>query len=405
MAQHKFRFGDPFQRLSLHETLGAAQVSPGGPAELFCLCAPELSEEPRRDSDPLADRIIARTVSASASTVTGPTNSRSSERGEGNREDNALADKDCWQRIWGSSCDHPLVAAIRLHSSHSAGLQQELHKFAAGVGDLRNLDEVDAENLRRIVVEYDVLGRKSVASTDWLVEDSTSVPGCSYGARLDDDMFQWFRIIELRDSDIVKAFALYLEVDLARNFAEDLISAEPLGSHTAKKKDAGWRTIARTKPYHVKEDNIWVYSGVDALDKPIQSLLVFAYTPPKPKLSGVSFIPHPESGFVRSAFDCTIHCFQPMFSGEACIAPCGFRLIQLGVSRPSAAVWSDSVSTTAMQCIKDGTGDIMRFPQKLKRYIDSSRHLEARMERSPRSPLYERVKRHVEELWPCTASV
>jgi hypothetical protein len=316
----------------------------------------------------------------------------------------ALSEKDYWQQIWGSSCDHPLVAALRLHSSPCAELRQELHKFAASLGDLRHLNEVDVDNLRRTVVEYDVLGIKSVASTDWLVEDSTSVPGCSYGARLDDDMFQWFRIIELRDSDIVKAFALYLEVDLTRNFAADLFSAEPLGMHTAK-KDAGWRTIARTRPYHVKEDNIWVYSGSDALEKPIRSLLVLAYTPPKPKLSGVPFIPEPESGFVRSAFDCTIHCFQPTFAEDVSIGPTGFRLIQLGVSRPSAAVWSDSVSTTAMQCIKDGTGDIQRFPQRLKRYIDTSQQLEARMESSPRSALYQKIQRHVEALWPCTASV
>lgn len=392
----------PRFRQFAQDTYRTAQVglfSPGGP-ELFCMCAPEIPEA-RIPQAVDEDSILARKVSANVSTAT-PSRATNSRDNAG--DESAMPDKDSWEQMWGSSCDHPLMAALRLHSSHSVELQQELAKFAAGLGDLRNLNDVDVEKLRRIVIEYDVLGLKSVAATDWLVEDYDSVPGCSYGARLDDDMFQWFRIIELRDSDIVKAFALYLEVDLARNFAEDLISAEALGTHT-EKKDAGWRTVARTKPYHVKEDNIWVYSGIDALDKPIRSLIVLAYTPPKPKLSGVPFIPPPENGFVRSAFDCTIHCFQPMFSGKASIAPCGFRLIQLGVSRPSAAVWSDSVSTTAMQCIKDGTGDIMRFPLKLKRYLDTSRHLEARMEKSPRSPLYERVKRHVEALWPCTASV
>jgi len=396
MDAQKWRFTPP-------DIYGASQVMTGAPAELFCLCAPEISEARAEDVHPGADQVLARFVSATPTPAAGM-EKRKNSRGEARDDDRALSDKECWQQMWGSSCDHPLVAAIRLHASSCAELQEELHKLSADLGDLRNLNEVDIENLRRIIVEYDILGQKSVASTDWLAEDSTSVPGCSYGARLDNDMFQWFRTIELRESDMVKGFALYLEVDLARNFAEDLISAESLGMHTAK-KDAGWRTKAKTKPYNVKEDNIWIYSGFDALDKPIRSLIVFAYTPPKPKISGVSCIPEPENGFVRSAFDCAIHLFQPMFAGEAGIAPCGFRLIQMGVSKPSAAVWSDSVSTTAMQCIKDGTGDIRRFPQKLKRYLDTSQHLEARMERSPRSPLYERVKRHVEALWPCTASV
>lgn len=399
----------PKRRLTPPSVYEAAQAMTGGmtvgSAELFCLCAPELSEvRAAEDETSSADQVLSRLVSVNPTAAIPIDTQTTSRGGDVDEEDSELTEKDSWQQMWGSSCDHPLVAAVRLHSSSCPELQEELQRFATTLGDLRNLNEAGVENLRRMIVEYDILGMNSVASTDWLVQDSTSVTGCSYGALLDEDMFQWFRTIEFTECDMVKAFACFLEVDLWRNFAEDLLSAEPLGMHTAK-KDAGWRTVARTKPYNVKEDNIWIYSGFDALDKPIKSLIVFAYTPPKPKLSGVPFIPEAENGFVRSAFDCAIHIFQPMFASEGHLAPCGFRLIQLGVSRPSAAVWSDSVSTTSMQCIKDGTGDIRRFPLKFKRYVDSSPHLEARMERSPRSPLYERVKKHVEALWPCTASV
>jgi hypothetical protein len=197
--------------------------------------------------------------------------------------------------------------------------------------------------------------------------------------------------------DIVKGFAALLEVDLMRNFAEDMICADPLGMHTAK-KDAGWRSAVRTRPYHVKEDNVWVYQALDALDTPAAALLIFIFTPPRPRIVGVPVIPTPEHGFQRSEFECVVHHLEPTFS-EGAFSPTGFRLTQMGISRPSSPS-----SSTVVQCIKDGTGDTNKFIHKFRRYIEASCHLEARMKGSPRTELYDRIYKHLDERWPCVAS-
>jgi hypothetical protein len=199
----------------------------------------------------------------------------------------------------------------------------------------------------------------------------------------------------------VKGFAALLEVDLMRNFADDLICADPLGMHTSK-RDAGWRSAVRTRPYHIKEDNVWVYTALDALDTPAAALLIFTFTPPRPRIVGVPVIPTPEHGFQRSEFECIVHHFEPMFAEEA-FSPTGFRLTQMGISRlPTDS--SQAPFSTAVQCIKDGTGDTAKFIHKFRRYIESSCHLEARMKASPRTELYDKIYKHLDELWPCVAS-
>jgi len=309
---------------------------------------------------------------------------------------------DPWLKILSVSGDHPLLAALRLHGGHVPLLQQQLRKFAAGCDDLRGMSDLEVDQLKRIVAQHNKLfGPDSIEAIEWPVHDCSLAPACEYGARLVGDMVQWFRVIELEDSDIVKGFAAYLEMDLARYFADDLVYAESLGMHTAR-RDAAWRAAVRTRPYYIKEDNVWVHSALDALEEPLGALVIFAYTPPKPRLVGVPCVPATEHGFVRSEFDCTIHSFEPMLS-EGAFSPTGFRLTQLGVSHSCHACPSES-SKMAVQCIKDGTGDTLKFLGKLKRYLDTAHQLEARMRASPRTELYDRIYKHLDVLWPCIAS-
>lgn len=310
-----------------------------------------------------------------------------------------------WPRLLDAYGDHPLLAALRVHAQHVGSFQQELFKFAANCeDDLRSLSDRELDNLRRMALQYDsALGPKSIAANEWLIHEKETSPDggdCEYGAALVGDVIQWFRVIELDGCDMVKGFAAFLEVDLMRNFADDLICADPLGMHTAR-RDAGWRSAVRTRPYYVREDNVWLYHAIDALDTPMAALLIFAFTPPRPRIVGVPLIPPPEHGFQRSVFDCTIHHFEPIM-GDGAFSPTGFRLTQMGISRASPS--SSSSASMAVQSIKDGTGDTSKFISRLRRYVESSCHLEARMKASPRTELYEKIWKHVDELWPCVAS-
>jgi len=309
-----------------------------------------------------------------------------------------------WPRLLSACGDHPLIAALRLHAGHCGMLQMDLLRLAASCGeDLRCPSDRDLDMIRRLATQHETaLGPKSIAANEWLIHERGQNPPCEYGAAIVGDMIQWFRSIEFDGCDIVKGFAAFLEVDLMRNFADDLICADPLGMHTAK-RDAGWRSAVRTRPYHTKEDNVWLYHAIDALELPAAALLIFAFTPPRPRIVGVPLIPNPEHGFQRSDFECVIHHFEPILDDGA-FSPTGFRLTQMGISRPSATSSSKSSASMAVQCIKDGTGDTTRFIGKLKKYVDNSSHLEARMRASPRTELYERVWRHVDDLWPCVAS-
>merc|ERR1712066_69598 len=103
--------------------------------------------------------------------------------------------------------------------------------------------------------------------------------------------------MDFPESDVVKAFAAFLEVDLCCAFLEELIFGEPLGMHTAR-RDSVWRT--RIQGQGIKQDNICVHSWVDALDEPVRSLLVFSSTTQRPP--GLLLVPPPHTGFTRSEF-------------------------------------------------------------------------------------------------------
>mmetsp|Transcript_6086 Transcript_6086/g.11202 ORF Transcript_6086/g.11202 Transcript_6086/m.11202 type:complete len:403 (-) Transcript_6086:55-1263(-) len=384
-----------------------------GATELVCACNPGHADQVHREATGVTahSEMLGSYNAMYGTPQEKPSgmSDHSTEAGDDNCSEHSVGiERMSWQRIWGSSGDHPLIAALRLHCAHVVPFQQELRKYAANLGDLRDLNEPGVDHLRRLVVQHaDALGSKAIEANDeWLVHERMEDFGIQYGAKLVDDMFQWFRIVEMQGCDLLKGFAAFLEVDLTKSFADDLICAEPLGMHTAK-RDAAWRTVACTKPYYVKEDNVWVYSPMNALDEALGALVIFAYTPPKLRLAGVPYVPQPETGFVRSEFDCTIYVLEPIYDETVDIpdVPTGFRLTEMGVSRPSAAIWSDSSATVAMQCIKDGTADSTQFPRKLKRYLDLSIHLENRMRFSPRAALYERIRKRCNTACPSTVSV
>lgn len=322
--------------------------------------------------------------------------------------DEDLNDEDSsgyqWSRLLAMRGDHPLLALLRLHGRHVASMQQELFRIAVQCGDdLSNPSDRDLDVLRRLAMQHEsALGPKSIAANEWVIHEKEMAPLCEYGATPIGDLIQWFRTIEMDGCDIVKGFAAFLEVDLMQSFACDLICADPLGMHTAK-RDAGWRSAVRTRPYSSKEDNIWLYHAVDALDAPAAALLIFAYTPPRPRIAGVPCIPQPEQGFQRSDFDCMLLHFEPIMA-EGAFSPTGFRITQLGVSRVPPSLATTDRTAMAVQCIKDGTGDTSKFINKLRLYLENSCHLEARMRASPRTELYDKIEKHLDSLWPCVVS-
>merc|ERR1712080_717094 len=142
----------------------------------------------------------------------------------------------------------------------------------------------------------------------------------------------------------------------------------------------------------VKQDNVWVHSAVDALDEPVRSLIVFASTTQRPP--GLLLVPPPKAGFNRSDFECTITRLQPLrlLSGQ----PTGFRLTQTGVRRPLGP--RGSASSIPVASHEETARKTKSFFTKLLQFLDRTGRLDQRMVMSPRTELYERVRKHLANL-------
>merc|ERR1719502_1337432 len=263
-------------------------------------------------------------------------------------------------------------------------------------GDLRNIDAAIWDTVRRVATQHEeALVPYDIVSSEWQVLEMNGGDGLKFGHRNVNGTVHWFRSVECPDSDIVKGFAAFLEVDLCAGFIEDLIMAEPLGMHTAK-RDSVWRTVMQG--VGIKQDNIWVHSPVDALDEPCRSLVVFSSITQRPP--GLLMVPPPMSGFNRAEFECVITRLQPLrlINGH----PTGFRLTQTGVTRPLAMRGPGSVP---MPSAEETARKTKSFFQKLLQSLDLTKgpntpafRLDQRMGMSPRTELYERVRRHVANL-------
>eukprot|EP00927_Polykrikos_kofoidii_P005264 TRINITY_DN12095_c0_g8_i1.p1 TRINITY_DN12095_c0_g8~~TRINITY_DN12095_c0_g8_i1.p1 ORF type:complete len:434 (-),score=63.27 TRINITY_DN12095_c0_g8_i1:39-1340(-) len=296
--------------------------------------------------------------------------------------------------------DHPLMAAVRLQSGNVASVDREL-SLVDGSNISWDVDASVHERLRRVVTQH----RSAAHSAEWHVrETSLGSGGLEFGARVVDGMSQWFRCAEFRGCDVVKGFAAFLEVDLVGGFSESVVAAEPLGVHTAK-RDATWRVIGKTSSANahdaMKQQSVWSYGALDALDEPIGALVVFAHTPPEHRLPGSGGLSQQRRGGAMD-FDCAIHCFEPLWpeKGEPG-SRAGFRLRQTGVSKLAAFGTSPATSTEAQ-------GDLPQhelFHARLTKFLCFARQLDERMRMSPRTDLYERVRRHIRRLAPETYEV
>merc|ERR1712139_380265 len=289
-----------------------------------------------------------------------------------------------------AAVEHPLLSTVRLNLGQQSPLLRDLAKIGGAGSDARNIDAVIWEQVRRIATQHEEgLWPCELESSEWQVLERDGEQGSQFGARNVGGNVHWFRSMDCPESDIVKGFAAFLEVDLCASFVEDLIMAEPLGMHTAK-RDSVWRTVIQG--VGLKQDNIWVHSAVDALDEPVRSLIVFSSTTQRPP--GLLLVPPPMAGFNRADFECTITRLQPLrlVTGH----PTGFRLTQTGVSRPLGL--RGPGSTVPMLSPEETTRKTKDFFKKLLQFLDRTGRLDQRMSMSPRTELYERVRKHVANL-------
>lgn len=282
--------------------------------------------------------------------------------------------------------DHPLLTTVRLNLGQDHPLLRELSKIGGPGGDSRNMEGVIWEQVRRLATQHEeTLGPCDIQHNEWNVLELHGESGVQFGCRNVGGTIHWFRCMDCPQSDVVKGFAAFLEVDLCAGFVEDLIMAEPLGMHTAK-RDSVWRTVMQG--VGIKQDNIWVHSAVDALDEPCRSLLVFSSITQRPP--GLLMVPPPMAGFNRAEYECTVTRLQPLtlLNGQ----PTGFRLTQTGVSRPLGA---RGPSSFPMPTIEESGRKTKQFFTKLLQSLDRTGRLDQRMNMSPRTELYDRVRRHL----------
>jgi len=294
-----------------------------------------------------------------------------------------------------SSFDHPLLAVVRMQAAHLPVMQRQLREIeasaATGCPDSTVLDR-----LRQLVTQHGL----SVEPSDWPAY-AKGDNGLEFGAKTVDGTSQWFRRTEYRGCDITKALAAILEADLHNTWNSEVVGAEPLGVHTAR-RDAIWRVF--TENQGKRQESVWSYGFVDALDQPIGSLLVFAHTPPDSRASssgGLSLLAGQVRGLqgTGSEYECVIHALGILQdSGGSSAKPCGLRLTQMGVSTLANPVQKLT--------LKDSEPDprAMReqeiFQRRLLNCLEEARQLDERMRMSPRTDIYERVKKHVARRWP-----
>merc|ERR1711865_887446 len=142
----------------------------------------------------------------------------------------------------------------------------------------------------------------------------------------------------------------------------------------------------------LRQDNIWVHSGVDALDEPTRSLIVFSSTTQRPP--GLLLVPLPMAGFNRADFECMIPRLQPLrlVTGH----PTGFRLTQTGVSRPLGH--RGAIAAVPMLTLEETGRKTKSYFAKLLQYLERTGRLDQRMSMSPRTELYDRVRKHLAHL-------
>jgi len=281
--------------------------------------------------------------------------------------------------------ESPLLSTVRQNLGRHSPIQHELAKLG---GDMRNLDQVIFDQVRRVASHYEeALLPAELDPSEWHVLERSGERGLQYGSRNVEGNIHWFRSMECPESDIVKGFAAFLEVDLCGSFIDEFKMAEPLGMHTAK-RDSVWRTVI--EGIGVKQDNVSVHSAVDALDEPVRSLIVFSSTTSRPP--GLLLVPPPHPGFNRADFECTITRLQPLRSGNEQPSG-GFRITQTGINRPLGM--RGPGSAIPMLSAEELSRKTNTFFTKLSQYLDRANRLDQRMTMSPRTELYDRIRKHL----------
>lgn len=349
---------------------------------------------PGRSHPPLPHADLRKHIDDSTDAGSETTACASAANGEASSMESAVA------------VDHPLLTTVRFNLGQQSPLHRELGKLACSGGDSRNMEAILWEQVRRLATQHEeALEICDFNRSEWSVLELAGDNGLRFGSRNVNGTIHWFRSMDCPESNpvkaddkkdqpipyqtVVKAFASFLEVDLSAGFIKEQLNAESLGMHTAK-RDSVWRTQTQETAKGVKQDNIWVQSAVDALDEPCRSLLVFSSTTQRPP--GLLMVPPPMAGFNRADFECTITRLQPLRFVDG--QPTGFRLTQTGVSRPLG----QRGPGPSMPTIEESSQKTKQFFNDLLQLLDRRGRLDQRMSMSPRTELYDRVRKHLANL-------
>lgn len=173
---------------------------------------------------------------------------------------------------------HPLMTAWKLG------------RIVQAARELKRLEDTKPEEVRcfpaSIIEQVRRIGQKFEESQSLLAIKISELPihesnpklKLEWGLQLSQGLVRAIYSVD-RDLDVCRGIAALQEKDLDVGLKENIVDVLKLGLH--KPNDAIWRVQTYTKAIGTRGDDIVVESMADALDEPIGSIWLSAYSPPK----------------------------------------------------------------------------------------------------------------------------
>lgn len=362
------------QRNGLDPAQDALCKTKCGSMKLFCLCLPEKQLHEYKAQLQGSEEFITD--------------------GAGNALPKALRDRQDQPQ------EHPLLRLLEVRLiGRCAEAEKELR-------DLRQLLESrqggrsEAETrLLRLATKYvDFLCPLRLQDLNLPITGEHSSLPLSYGKRIKDGFVEWFSVGDYAGCDLLRALATYLEVDLSGKFYTELpFTPKELGA--SNESSAIWHiaNINKVEQQNIREDNVYQYQVVNALDEEAGSLLLLKWSLVD---DAVCKRPAPLQNFLRSGFECTIYRFVPHYdpSTRTCN---GLRLARANITRPPPSLYGLAAEIDEAS-LRDSTkiGN-ENFYTKFRTHltacaVEDRARLEKKMKEGPRRALYAKVRKQLE---------
>mmetsp|Transcript_13360 Transcript_13360/g.25217 ORF Transcript_13360/g.25217 Transcript_13360/m.25217 type:complete len:580 (+) Transcript_13360:110-1849(+) len=175
--------------------------------------------------------------------------------------------------------NHPLMVAWKLG------------RIVQAARELKRLEEAMPEEVQcfpaSVIEQVRRIGRKfeesqsllSIKINELPIHESNPKLKLDWGLQVSQGLVRAVYCVD-RDLDVCKGIAALQEKDLDVGLKENIVQVDKIGLH--KPNDAIWRVQTHTKAIGTRGDDIVVESMADALDEPIGSIWLSAYSPPKP---------------------------------------------------------------------------------------------------------------------------